>query len=335
MMKREVQILMISALLLPVLSGAAEETMEERKRRITRKYLRERTEMTYSDDMVPSEREAENEALAESEQFREPLVDLEAEEPGRSIPRPPPRPAPRVENPNWLLSETEETDDPFADPYADPFATGNDEQEAKRSDPPTWGERRETGFYYDTLRERTSRQSSFGSFYEQPTGADDAAQAYGSYYSRTPSGEEAPGARPQGQGAYGSPDRQESAGREYVNPWSVPDTYSRSTVLPPPQPAPGAAVPPQNSRSTPYTSPFSRTQEGQKTWSGYTPYQSPYRSPYEQQQQRQQQWGQESPSAGEYRRQDPFQQWKRRGTDPVNPMSDDAYVDEMMPQTRR
>ena len=58
--------------------------MEERKRRITRKYLRERTNVTQSDSMVPVDRPNE-EQIADSKRFQEPKVAFERQEPGMQM----------------------------------------------------------------------------------------------------------------------------------------------------------------------------------------------------------------------------------------------------------
>ena len=105
-MKRNVQILLLIACMVPLLVQAEEETMEERKRRITRKYLRERMDITYSDEVVPGA-DVESDDVLASEKFKETEVDLQRQEPGAVLPPPMRQPAPRTENRNWLLSEPE------------------------------------------------------------------------------------------------------------------------------------------------------------------------------------------------------------------------------------
>jgi hypothetical protein len=334
-MKRKVQILLLSAFLVPALCSAGEETMEERKRRITRKYLRERTEMTYSDEVVPAD-EAEDE-VTDSEKYRDLQVTLKAEEPGVQMPAPAPRPAPRTENRNWLLAEPEEAEDP----YADPFSVRDAGDEPEPEDRPAWGEQSESDFYYDTLREETSRRRRFGSAYEQQPAGRSMPQEDSGYPARMPSGEAVPGARPETGGIYDPAVQPEAYSPYYAQPRTAPYSssgiYSRGTEPQDQRYAVPNAQPGSSGMPT-YKSPFARApeQQPQQTWSGNTPYQSPYRTQYEQRQRQwQQQWGQDDESGRAYRRQDPFQQWQRRSTAPLNPMGDDAYVDEMMPKARR
>jgi len=52
-MKRTVQTVLILTLLAPLCCVAREETMEERKQRIMRKYLRERSSIFQSPKIIP------------------------------------------------------------------------------------------------------------------------------------------------------------------------------------------------------------------------------------------------------------------------------------------
>ncbi|MEA2067874.1 MAG: hypothetical protein U9P12_01625, partial [Verrucomicrobiota bacterium] len=118
-MSRAVQILLL-AVLLPMVGSAREETLEERKQRITRKYLRERVNVSQSDMVVPGDL-PEDERVLDSERFKEPEMDLQRQQPG-AMPLPPPqrRPLPpKKSDSNWLLDSIEEEE---TDPYADPFA---------------------------------------------------------------------------------------------------------------------------------------------------------------------------------------------------------------------
>ena len=259
-MKRNVQILLLFACVVPLLVRAEEETMEARKRRITRKYLRERMDITYSEEVVPGG-DAENEDILASEKFKLPEVDLERQQPGAQMPPPVRQPAPRTDNRNWLLSETAEPDDP----YADPFAEKDSKDEPEKTDWTTWGTEREPSPFIGTQRE-----SRFN-------GRDDESFS--------------------GQQAFES------------------------------------GLQPRTGGYTPYKSPYqTQREQQQEQWGGYTPYKSPYQTQREQQQE---QWGGYSEPKQEYRRQDPYQQWKKKNPVPFNPMSDDAFIQETMPKTRR
>lgn len=125
-MSKPVQILLLLALF-PMVGSAREETLEERKQRITRKYMRERTNVAQSDLLVPSE-VIEDERITESEGFNDLAVDFKRQESGSMPPPPPPeaRARPRRTNRNWLLDDVDpeggDESDPYADPYADSYS---------------------------------------------------------------------------------------------------------------------------------------------------------------------------------------------------------------------
>lgn len=106
--------------------------MEERKRRIMRKYMRTPAAATESDLLVPTDELPEDEQILDSEKFKEPQVEFQRHEQGTTpMPRPavPRRPLPQTEDRNWLLSGDEEMD--AEDLYADPF--GRDDEEEKKT----------------------------------------------------------------------------------------------------------------------------------------------------------------------------------------------------------
>ena len=113
-MNKAVQILFFITLL-PLVGNAREETMEERKQRVTRKYLRERVDITQSDMHVP-EYAAEDERVTDSEQYKELDGGFARQEEGTMLRSPAPkrRPAPRPAADNWLLADAELEDDPYS-----------------------------------------------------------------------------------------------------------------------------------------------------------------------------------------------------------------------------
>ncbi len=119
--------MLLFVLLFPVVGSAREETLEQRKQRITRKYMRERATISDSDMLVPTDL-VEDERVTDSEDFDQVKVDFERQEAGAMPPPPPPsaRSQPRRTNRNWLLDdadpEMEDGSDPYADPYADAYA---------------------------------------------------------------------------------------------------------------------------------------------------------------------------------------------------------------------
>ena len=315
-MNKAVQILLLAAFLLPMVGHAREETLEERKRRITRKYLRERATLSQSDMLVPVDELPEDGQIADSEKFIQPEVDFERQEGGVVPPQPQPlRPQPRRETRNWLLVE-----DPMAqdDPYADSFQTELPEEEKKQPLDPwsSWEKPGESSAY-------SRPDSRYGRQEEAKPSANGWNSAYGDSRpgytdSRSGQGRNPSAYSPRSGGLFGN-QRQES-------------------------PAQGSLAfpPPRNYGSSPDTgllnSPFqtgtpaaTRSSENETDRPGYTPYQSPYRD--RRVNQAMQQPGSQTQDQ-EYKRENPFQQWKKKNNT-WDPMSDDAYVDELMRKNRR
>jgi len=327
-MKRSVQILLLFACLAPLCVDAREETMEERKRRITRKYLRERMDITYSEEVVPGA-SAEDEDIRASEKFKEAQVDLERQEPGAAMPPPVrPPPAPLVGNQHWLLSEESETDDPYANPFApedpyavdDPFAPKEPKNEPRKTDWTAWGRDRDSSPYPDTQRESRFNRRDQGSFSEQQPGNYDSTRQgiFGPYDPRASSVEGVrPGFPQQEARAFGSPAGQDPSRGKTFNP--IFNQERRQSLFP-------HAAGSSTDRS------YGSGPQRQPRTGGYVPYKSPYQT---QREQRQQQWGSYSEPKQEYRRPDTFQQWKEKNPPRFNPTRDDAFVEEMMPKTRR
>lgn len=354
-MKRKVQFLLIVAGLASLLAVAEEETMEARKQRIKRKYLRERADITYSDEVVPGA-DAGDEEVTASEQYMEPQGSLEAHD--QLMPAPMPAPIhqapPLAENRNWLLIDDAETTDPYA---AGPYGRKEEEDPAKQSGRPLWGTEYEPTPYRSALDESrfnwredaTSRQSS-----EQYN----AERESGVFNPRNPAyGEEMRSPYPQQDGTVsGMEGSRTRTGTSFYNPdpeqprfWQPAESRQDPTIT-------GPSRMPYTSGDTPYGNP-SRTQQDQQHWNSYTPYKSPYEtqqeqsrqqrwngytSPYETRQEQSQQRGwngytspyqteQEQSQQG-YQRPNTLQQWKQRNPSPVNPRSDDAYLQELSPR---
>ncbi len=323
-MKPSAQILLLIALLTPVLAGAREETMEERKQRIMRKYLRERAEITYSEMSLPDE-EAEGKEILASEKFKQPQVDFQRQGGGAAIPPPVMRrPAPRVENSNWLLSETSEQDDP----YADPFARKNSSDVLNAQTDRTGWDSQNTSFETETPRE--SRYDRGGG--SQTWGYGTAQQGFFNPKDpRTPSSESMWSTSQQEGSVWGS---RSPFGRQQ----EIQRPASMNTL--------------DLSREKTFNSPLNQTQlenpfpsevqlnsrrsefrTGRQTSSGvYTPYKSSFQT---QREQRQQQWKTHEETQPVYQKQNTFQQWKERNPVRYDPTADDAFIQEMMPKVRR
>lgn len=324
-MRRIVQIVLVAALL-PMAGAAREETLEERKKRITRKYLRENMQVTQSEMLVPSDLPPEDEQVADSEQFREPQVELSRQQqPG--TPMPPPqqrRPMPQQEESNWLL---EGLDDEDRDPYADPFAL----DKPKNSETDYWSsrnqrnqesrygssrggnpyERRSYDPYESRSRYGTSRYGNNLSQQQEQTGVYSSQPQ--TRYNRSGSQGNQTGITRYGSDPSGTPGSSLTTPRTYG---ASPD----SGLLNSPFPQSGSAY-----------DPYRRKDSTREKQGGYKPYESPYKS------QRQQPgpYGTQNRQDQEtYQKPDMYKQWKDKNKS-LDPTRDDAYLDELMRQNRR
>ncbi len=314
-MKRSVQILLLFACSVSLFAGAQEETMEERKRRITRKYLQKRVDLTQGDMVVP-DTAVENEEVLSSEKFKDPQVALQRQEPGARMPAPSPqRPRPSAANRNWLLAGDPEAEDPYANPFA---RKETKDEPKKQTDWTTWGTEREASPYTSpyTLAEGESRfnwrsydsKRQGGLFGSQDTSSEGIQSAFQSQYPAR-----------DGRSLYGQQ-------RESQTPYSTGGLdFSRDKTF----------------DSTLIQNPFLRETTpstdqsfgfGSRKQPGYTPYKSPFQTQLDH---RKEQWksytepGQKSP------KQDPYKKWKEQNPQQFDPMRDDAFIDELMPKTQR
>lgn len=304
-MNKVIQILLIVALF-PAVGFTKNETLEERKQRIMRKYLRAHARITQSDMAVPVEGE-EDERVVESERFDELPVEFDRHEGVTAPPPPDPRRMARKAEVNWLLEDEDENDpyaDPFAkkdkdedDPYADPFAP-----KKKRSDSwPIWGE---------DDSDRTDRYDAYSSY------GNDSSSDYDYYqYNRSGSKESSSGNSEDSRSPeeerysrYGRKDYSGTAGGrsdQQNKSWGTSDskTSLQSSFMKPPmaetqrwgsQVDPKGFVPENKSYK-----PASRRQPSQ--WNNVSPAQQP----------------------PEFKREDSYQQWKAR-----NKASDEAILQE-------
>ena len=301
---------MLFACSLSLFAGTREETMEERKRRITRKYLQERADITYSDTVVPDAVVEAEEVLA-SEKYKDVQIDLKRQEPGARMPpsAPPPRSRLRAANPNWLLADETEAEDPYANPFA---LKETKEKPREKTGWTAWGTERDSSTYTAAERESqfnwrsrdTKRSGLFGS---QDASAKDARPQ---------------GSTLNGRGLFG---RKPATTR---SPYSTGGLdLSRDKTFAP------------TTSQSALQSSFLRTpaqstgQSGSKKQQGYIPYKGTYptqRDPWKERQD-----GYAKPAGQEPRKKDAFQKWKERDPQQIDPMRDDAFITEMMPKTRR
>lgn len=175
---KPILLLLLLAVLLPLSGTAREETMEERKQRITRKYLRERLAVAESGMVVPG-LTPEDERIADSEKYALAEVGIQREE-RTAMPMPPPprRPVPQAGERNWLLAEA----DASADPYADLDSTKEAAKAEKGSK--SWGFGREDDAYSASRRDSQSQPRGLLDPEPSPgpwSGASSGGRIYGQY----------------------------------------------------------------------------------------------------------------------------------------------------------
>ncbi len=290
-----------------MLGNARDETLEERKQRITRKYLRERAAVTQSDLTVPTDM-LEDERVTESEKFAETMVDLDRQESAAApiMPPPPTVPVPRTDA-NWLLDGADEiTDfDAYGNPVESSIDSGGDlwsawgtetesreqqRSESRRYDPYS---REERGIY-GNRDERSIRGTISGG----PASAETRSDLFG---------------RRQSQPTYTTGFGLQGDRRTYG-----------------PSPEQGLLNSTFGQRSSGTESdPVSTESERELN---YTPYKSPYQQKKELQ--NQPTWSTSGSEQEQYKRSDSYEQWKTRKK-AWDPTADDAYVDELMKQNRR
>ncbi len=275
--------------------------MAERKVRITRKYLQKRMDVTRGDMVVP-DTEVESEEVLSSEKYKDPQVALQRQEPGARMPAPSPqRPRPSAASRNWLLADETEAEDPYADPFAPKEAQ---EEVQKKAGWTAWGTERENPLKWNSY-DSNRKGGLFGS---KDTSSGGIQSAFQSRYSTR-----------DGKSLYGQQ-------RENQTPYSTGGLdFSKN----------------KSSDSTLFQNPFLRETtpstdqsfgfEPQKK-PGYTPYKSPFQT---QLNQRKDQWKSHTEPEQKYQKPNPFKKWKEQTPQQFDPMRDDAFIDELMPKTRR
>jgi hypothetical protein len=301
---------------------AREETLEERKQRIVRKYLRERMTITQSDMLVPSDL-PEDERVTASETFKDVAIDLKAQEGSPTVIIPPPqmpRPVPQTDN-NWLLDSMAENTDP-TDPYADPFAASRID-----SGDDLWSS-------YDSTSgqsESSMRGQEYDPYRDNPYAQE--GEKRGIFGGRS---QEAYSSREQQNPMRGSSSVYSSREDLYGSQQRDRSTYNSSLNLPGNR---GTRTYGSDPSEGLLTSPFSpsetstsREDERSRSTQGY----QPYKSPYQQQREEQRQWqqGKQQQTAPEFSRPDSYQQWKERNKT-WDPTADDAYINESMQKRKR
>ena len=295
--------------------------MAERRQRIMRRYLRERSNIVQSDLEVPVAR-PEDEALTESKQYKETQINLQHQAAGTPMPSPPPprRPPAQTENSNWLLAADPLLSNPFspADTKESPKKMTDWSTREQEQSPyggvqyESWFSRKneevpvENGTRYGSRQEgiSTSRGYNPFSFGGNSFGTQQQETAlrseYSSLFGRKQEGSSGSG--------FGSLD----LSRERTYDPNQNKGYLQNPLLP---------------------SPSANRSNGTETKrQDYVPYKSPYETRRQQQQQRQ--WGGQNQQEQEYKRVNPYQEWKKR-TPVYDPTDNDAFINEHMPKSKR
>lgn len=298
--------------------------MVERRQRIMRRYLRERSNIAQSELEVPVPR-TDEERLADKEQYKTSQIDLQRQEGGPSMPPPPPprRAPPLTQNRNWLLA---------ADPLVtDPFAPAADTPEAlnKKADWMEWGKEKESpygGAKYESWFSRKKKEEPTvdGNRYGASQEAIDPSRGgYNPFsYGENSFGRQQPGTVPAGGGSSPFGRKQESS----LSSWGLSQEQGNDSSQ-----KQGIFQSPFMYRSTPFSSGFSGSDS--KRQQGYVPYKSLYETRLQQQKQQQQQWDSKSQQGQGFQKINPYQEWKKR-TPVYDPTGNKAFINEHMPKTK-
>ena len=320
-MNKSVQILMLLALF-PMLGMAREETLEERKKRVVRKYLREEVTLTQSAMVVPSDL-LEDERITDSEKFKGVDVDLQRQGASSTlVVQPPPqrRPAPRRTDRSWLLDDMDDATDAYGRPIDSYTAATMDSGDDLWS---AWD-----GTSEKKTAQALDRQDRHS--YDQ-----DRISPYG----RQNPEKSANGGRNSQNDLYGNQQnsrfgrpadssRTDLFGRQRSEYSSSLNLQGSRTPIYGSDPEQGMLISPLSKLNS---SREGRSTTERKQRQGYTPYQSPYDKQREQRGQKKKMQPQRQQ---EFKRPDSYQQWRKRNKT-YDPTADDAYINEMMQRNRR
>ena len=317
-MNRNIYALLTAAVIGSVLSVAQAETMEERKQRIMRKYMRERQDIVQGDFAMP-EAVQEDVRVVESEQFNELEEGFERQK-GVTMPRrvQPYQPVPLESERSWWLETAELEEDPLANPFSSKADAG---EESGDSWSP-WSKRDDSSAYGSAYgQQRDDRedaypgsQSAFGMQTESGNGSPVSGMPYKRYTSRR-----SPATRESDQmpGVYG---RQQTDTRATDSRWGLDSAVRYES-----SPSPGLIQSSLPSRTD------TQGWSSQNKIPGYTPYKSPYQAEGNEQRRYGGNLQSQSP---QYTRPNNYQKWKDSNK-AWDSTSDNLYLDELMRNDRR
>lgn len=276
--------------------------MEERKKRIMRKYITQDAALSESDFLIPSQ-EMEDERVLDSEIFKgkENLLNQQTTSAAMPMPRPPPRrPAPQKQNSNWLLDNASETDD-------DPYAMGSELGDSWS----TWGDPKTTAKKTKKKRKYTPPKSSSSSRWGNDRSF--SSDRYGSE---------------QSSGFGRSSTQTDLFGRSRTSSYPPPLNASQTQKTYGSSPSTGLLNPRFSQQNKKISSPRASGSDP-KSNRGYTPYKNFNQSMKERNQNQQ---GTQRP-AQEFKRVDPYQKWRKKSPS-WDPTAEDAYINEFMKPNR-
>jgi len=301
-MKKVVHILLI-CLLIPLAGSAREETLQERRTRIMRNYLRETNELSQIDWVLPDS--SDEEAIAESEKFSQ-MDDTFERHTERVIP---------VALPRRRLARPQVNDEVLADdemasnPYSDPFSPRKDDEKTSHDYRKWWEESRyerpgqqdqqnKSGMFSRDERYKSRLDTSRRGYQSAPNGILRQRQANSL----------------SGADDWNGSDNSGSAEDENVSSLNMPRTYGS---------APNEGLLLQN--PSPTSSPLYRSRSGQSgnVQPGQIPFK--YRRLVPELETKNES---QLPSSPKYVEPLPYRQYRDRMKE-WDPRADDAYVDEL------
>lgn len=299
-MKGIVQIVLIAGMMLPLCHVAQGETMEERKQRIQRKYLREKQDVTRLDMVVPTLEDDDDIIAAEKRKKNNSSAVLNRQQASQRPAPVPVRPV-QQDEPDWWQDYLAAGNDPYADPFA---ADSGDAANTRRED--LWANwlRLQENQNATTTVDPVDNSRIYGG--QTPTrGLYDpgaVSTERGSGYSTMSGRGTGVGARTSDQ-RYNSPGLYESR-NDSIYTGTLPTAYGSLEA---------------ESQRTPYVAPSSQARQLPSRFNSQTDQnQSPSTTI------------QPQPSQTT-----PYDQWQEQKSRSWDPTADDAYVNELMQRNRR
>ena len=319
------------------------ETMKQRRTRLERKYLHKTVEWSSGSGLFPEAPLPEEDAPEDMEKYKKAnLFESDDSLSSSSLPRPRPRPVMRKKvNKNWLLAteEEEETEGDASSFFSSKSSTDTEDETSRK--------RKQRLALLESMRRDAENSSSstrssmgwFGSGMNAQNGEVPSDSQQGGLFSRYNNKD--PDGRLLPSNSSSSPFGKE---KDTESPYTLfGGTPSKNRSIP----SANSGMTPSYEKRNPYSSrkdsfgssgfssPFS-SKSGSSSrpsrQSNYVPYQTPSAtSPFLPQDQGK--MGGTDPQKNFQRHSSPYQKWKSRTPDQLDPTRDDAFVSEFMPKT--